>query len=487
MGAFRFKIRRPQIRLFDTTGLTAEVIQGLNMGILGVTMCMVFTTVTTGAPWTGYLRLLGADELTMGIIAAIPVAASTLQILASYILEKWCARRALFLYFGLFSRLSWVVIGLIPYIIPMDAQALRLMALMVLLALSSGSGAFINVGFYSLMGDLVPLRIRGRYFSARQAVSLLMGILTGLFISLLMDSNEGFFGYTLVLIIAGIFGTLDICCFFFMKWPQMQRPKGKGEGFFTMLRGVLTDKGYMRVVGYFVLWFFSVNIMGPFTNVYFLEQVQMSYTEITVINQIIPNIATVLVIGWWGRQMDGYGNQPVMQTVGLYCMLLPITYIFTGPRIFWIMPVANVLSGMAWPASDLGQQNIYLAKAPAHNRSMYVAVFFAATQLLGTALSNFVGGVLLSGPMTQMEQWGWRWLGFDMGRYDFLFILSGLLRMGCVLLLLPRLREPEDTPAIVMVRDLSRGFAQRTARYRHALWASRKRKQYRRRHMKEEE
>jgi MFS family permease len=105
---------------------------------------------------------------------------------------------------------------------------------------------------------------------------------------------------------------------------------------------------------------------------------------------------------------------------------------------------------------------------------------------LGTALSNFVGGVLLSGPMAQMEQWHWRWLGFDMGRYDYLFILSTLLRMVCVLLLLPRLREPEDTPATAMVRELSRGFAQRAQRYRHALWASRKRNQNRRRHRKEE-
>ena len=31
------------------------------------------------------------------------------------------------------------------------------------------------------MGDLVPLRIRGRYFSARQAVSLLAGMVLGIF------------------------------------------------------------------------------------------------------------------------------------------------------------------------------------------------------------------------------------------------------------------------------------------------------------------
>ncbi len=483
----RFKFRRPHIQLYDTTGLSAEVHKSLNTAILAVTFSMVFTNITTGAAWTGFQRLLGADSLTLGIISAIPVAASTMQIFASYILEKLRARRTLLLVFGLLSRACWILIGLIPYLIPMEKESLRLVALMVLLGVSAAGASFLNVTFYSLMGDLVPMRIRGRYFSARQAVSLLAGILTGLFVSWLMDAVSGFIGYTIVLVIAGCFGCVDICCFFKVHFPPMQKPEGRGESFGVMLKSVLRDKGYMKIVGYFTLWFFAVNISAPFTNVYFLEQVRMTFTEITVLNQIIPNITTVLIIGWWGRQMDRYGNQPIVQLAGLYCMLLPLTYIFTGPRSFLMLPFAHALSGMAWPASDLGQQNMYLAKAPSHNRSMYVAVFFASTQLLGTALSNYVGGVLMSGPLWNLEALGWSVAGFKLTRYSFIFILSGVLRIGCVLGLLPHLRDATDTPAPEVARAIFRQNANRIRALLVSIRIKRLRKQYRKENPHEEE
>jgi len=470
--------RRPKIRLYDTTGLSQDVQRGLNVGILAVTLCMVYSNVVTGAIWTGFQRMLGADAMTLGVIAAIPVAASALQIFASYILEKLQNRRFLFLFFGLVTRLSWLFIALIPVFVPVDRTSLRLLSLMVLLTVSATGGSFLNVSFYSLIGDLVPLRIRGRYFTTRHSVSLLAGILTGLFVSWLMDTADAGVAYTVVLAIASLFGTADICCWFFVKWPPMQKPEGNREGLMTMLRAVFSDRQYMRTVGYFTLWCFAVNIMGPFVNVYFLEQVGMTFTEITLLNQIIPNVTTVLVIAWWGRQMDHYGNQPIVQTAGLYCMLLPLTYVLTGPRSFLILPFAHALSGMAWPASDLGQQNMYLERAPQHNRSMYVAVFFACTQLFGTALSNFVGGLLMSGPMLALERLDISFLGFGMTRYSFMFAFSGLLRMGCVLLLLPHLRGETDTPAPQMVREIVGGWRGKIRHFRHAMRIKRVRNQY---------
>lgn len=475
----RFALVKPQIHLFDRTGLSQDVVRGLNLIILAVTLSMVFANITTGAIWTSYQRMLGATPLTLGIISAIPVAASTLQIFASYVLEKTRARRKLFLIFGLINRMAWIGIAVIPFIMPVESGDLRLYAMMAFLALSAGGGSFLNVTFYSLISDLVPLRIRGRYFSSRQAVSLLAGILAGLFVSWLMDTVKADIAYTIVLIIASIFGTADVCCFFFVKWPPMAKPKGKGEGFMTMLRAVVSDKKYMQIVGYFTLWLFAVNIMAPFTNVYLLEYVGMTFTEITLINQIIPNIATVFVIAWWGRQMDRFGNQPIVQTAGLYCMILPLAYVFMGPRAFFILPIANVFSGMAWPASDLGQQNMYLERAPQHNRSMYVAVFFACTQLLGTALSNFIGGVLMSGPLHVLEDLKLSLLGFSMTRYSYIFIISSILRMICVLLLLPHLRSETDTPAPEMVRKITGQWRRKWQLLWHGIRVKRIRTKYR--------
>jgi hypothetical protein len=110
---------------------------------------------------------------------------------------------------------------------------------------------------------------------------------------------------------------------------------------------------------------------------------------------------------------------------------------------------------------------------------MYVAVFFASTQLLGTALSNFVGGMLMDGPLIALEALKLKAVGYDMTRYDYLFLLSSLLRMGCVLALLPFLRAQTETPAHEMWRVLRQDFTQKHRMLRHRLWVKRIRAKYR--------
>ena len=478
-GKRRFHFRKPQLRLYDTTGLTRDVQYSLNTAIVAVMFSMVYSVITVGPTWTGFQRMLGADAFTLGALSAIPVTASALQIFASYLLERWRARRAFFLTFGIMNRACWLLIALIPVVIPGDKQSLRLTVLMVLLAVSAIGASFLNVSFYSLMGDIVPLRIRGRYFSARQAVSLVAGIIAGLSVSLIMDRSEGFTGYVIALSLASLFGIADICFFFKVKWPPMEKAKEPTKSLPGMIKNVFRDRGYMRIVSYFTLWFFSFNISAPFINVYFLEHVRMTFMEITVFNQIISNLATVLIIGWWGRQMDRFGNQPIVQTAGLFCMLQVVTYLFTGPRSFAILPFVHVLSGMAWPASDLGQQNMYLAKAPDQNRSMYVAVFFASTQLFGTALSNFAGGVLMNGPLIALERLRLRLFGFTMLRYHYIFIISSVLRIICVLGLLPHLRQETDTPAREMWKTIAKETYGRAQYVRKMMRVKRIRNKYR--------
>lgn len=447
------------IALFDSTGMTEELRRSLNMIIVAVLFGMVWANITTGAAWTGYLRALGADEFVLGLIAAIPVAASACQLLASYLLEHTGKRRELFLYIGILSRLLWIPIGLIPYVVPMDAVGLRMTLIMTLLAMTAASGAFINVGFFSLVGDLVPMRIRGRYFGTRSAASLVASVLAGLLVSFLMDRVSGYIGYTIIFILAGIAGALDIVCFFRVSWPKMHKDPGMQKGPLAMIREVFQNKPFRKLVLTFTFWSFAVNISAPFFNVYMLEQIGMSYTEITLLNQVLPNVVAVFVMSWWGRRMDEYGNKPVMQLTGIHYMLAPLFWLFTGPRSFLILPIVNTLSGLMAPPFDLGTQNTYLGQAPERNRSMYVAVFFASTQLLGSALSNAVGGYLVQNVLPHLEVLNISLLGFRQTRYHFIFLISALLRVIMILGFLPRLAADADSKSMrTLIADIYLGL-----------------------------
>src|SRR5688572_14168332 len=74
----------------------------------------VWVTAISGAPFSLFARDLGASELQIGILAALPFLASLVSMPASAITERTGARKSIFLG-GLFAqRLLWFPIALIP-------------------------------------------------------------------------------------------------------------------------------------------------------------------------------------------------------------------------------------------------------------------------------------------------------------------------------------------------------------------------------------
>lgn len=448
-----------QIQLYDSTGLDPERKKGMDFAIYAVMMGMLSTIITTGAAWTGFLRdVIKADDFQLGIIAAVPVAVNTLQVLISYIMEKKKNRRFLFLFFGILGRSLWVLIGLIPYFVPISAGGLRVWAVIVLVAFISSGNCFVNLAFQSLMSDLIPIRIRGRYFSSRQRMSLIVGVLSGLLVSWIMD-HTGMAGYTIVLIIAGISGVADLACYFFFNWPPMENHQSPGESthLFKMVKGVFTNRSYVLLILFYTCWHFSVNLSAPFFNVYMLEYLNMSYTRITLFNQITSNLVTVLFVSRWGRLIDQHGNKPIMQIAGVACIFIPIIWLFVTPSNTWLIVVQSIVNGFFWPSMDLGQQNLSLNLSGEKNRTMYLAVFFACINLVGVALGNSVGGFLVQVPYTALEGVGLQFFGTTLTKYHYVFITSTLMRLVTIFVILPLVKEEETGGPGQVVNQLLSG------------------------------
>ena len=432
-----------RLELFDAHGMSDSLRRSLNQVILGVTIYMVCNVVVTGASWTGFQReVLKADDFQLGLIAAIPVAANILQIFISIYMERKRNRRFLFLFFGILGRALWIVIGLLPYFIPASAQTLRVLTVIALVGLISTGNCFVNLSFASLMGDLVPMRIRGAYFGTRQRVSLISSVIAGLIVSYIVDSM-GQVGYSIVLVVAGVAGCLDLCCFFRVDWPPMAEKSREelSQKPLRLIGEVFRDKTYMRFVWTFTLWAFVMNVPAPFFNVFMLEQLHMSYTTITLSNQIVSNLVTVAVVARWGKLLDRFGNRPIVLFSCSFVAFVPLLWIFMQPGMVWLAVVSNVLSGLFAPPYDLAQMNLYLGFSPQKNRSIYVAVFFIIFNLLGIALGNAVGGWLMRDVLSYADGAGFVLLGVTMDRYRCMFLMSAVLRVLVLVLVLPRLRE----------------------------------------------
>jgi MFS family permease len=433
---------RFRLRLFDDSGMPREQRNNLYWVIWSVTIGMLGTIVTTGPVWSAFQRqVLGANDFQLGLLAAIPVGTSVLQIFMSYIMEKRRNRRFMFLFFGILGRSFWILIALVPYVFPGFSIDLRIWLVTVFVVMVFIGNNFVGLSWGSLMGDLVPIRIRGSYFSVRQMISLASGVLIGLMVSVMID-RVGLAGYSIALVLAGIASVADLSCFFFVKWPPMSDNSERDRtSLLEMLKEVFRNRGFVKVVVFYSIWLFCANIAAPFWNVYMIEELKMSFTQMSLYTQIVSNVTTVLVISRWGRLIDRYGNKPILQMAAVLITISPLPWFFATPALTIFVLMSNVISGSSWPVNDVCQQNLYLSHSPRVHRSMYIAVFLACINLFGVATGNAVGGWLMQEPLAALAAKHYTFLGMTLTNTRYLFLLTIVLRIFVVFLILPRISE----------------------------------------------
>ena len=458
----RYKL--PRFELFDEHGLEAHTVKSLKLLILAVAFGIIHFNIIAGIAMAGYLRTLGVSDFVFGLLYAIGPVLSPIQLAASYILERTRMRKRMLLIAGLTQRLIWLPFGLVPFIIPMEQPVLRIWMVSLFLFISAFSGPFMNVSFFSLAADLVPERIRGRYFAVRMRISTLFGVLGGVLVAWILDSFSPFYSYTMVFTLAAIMGTVDIICFFGVKFPEMaQRPKD-GEQFTQMLGAVIKNKPYMRFIFFMTFWLFALNLSGPFILIHLREVVQLSNTLITVAVQILPNLCSIVIVSRWGRALDSHGNKSVMQVANGILCFAPFLWIFTTNNAVSVVLIMliGLMHGLLLPGFDLGANNIMMGSAPQVNRSMYIALYFTCTSIIGIGLGNATGGWLLDNVFSNFEAMDLSLLGVALTRYSFLFALTALIRCFIVYVALPRMvKEEKGTSAQDFMMDTARNIRRR--------------------------
>ena len=437
------KLRGPV--LFDETGLRAKHIQSLRIIIWAIAFGTVCFNVTGGIAMTGYLKSLGVSDFVFGLLFAASPAAGVVQILASFVLERSRKRKGILIAAGLAARMVWLPFGLVPFFVPLSAPMVRIWMVSLFLVISAVSNQFLSVSYNSLLADIIPLRIRGSYLGARGRVSTIVGIAGGFLTAWLLDLFPGFNGYALVFALAALFGTFDITLFFMVEFPAMPETKDK-ESIKVMLSEALRNKQFLGLAAFVTIWGFSLNLAVPFYLVYLRTVLVMSNTAITLIAQILPNICSVLILAHWGRALDKQGIKHVMLRTARWSGIAPLLWLVVspGPLSFVLVIIAYVSTGLLVPAMEISSQNAILSRSPERNRSMYIAIYFCVTTLVGNAFANAAGGWLLDNPLYSLETMGVSLFGVALNRYNYLFLLSFVLRGLCAWVLLPRMIRPDQ-------------------------------------------
>jgi len=373
-----------------------------------------------------FVLVLGATRAQIGLMSALSSLSAALLLLpgATLVERRGHRKRIVVLSGGGVSRLALLLLALVPLFFAGPT------AVCIAIALTILRSAFGNLGvpaWVSLTADIVPLSWRGRYFSSRNmamgAANILMTFLVGQLITLVGGTN----GYQLAMGLAFAIGMASTYSFARLEEPLASAPPEvkDRDSQWPLLQHLRAHPDFLIFCITAAVWNLSLNIAGPFFNLYLVENLRASAGIVGALS-VVTTLAALPGQRLFGTLVDRCGTRRVQLVTGLLIPLMPWAWALI--RSPWHVVPINLVAGFLWAGYELANFNFLLILTPEDRRPRYSAVY----QIVVTVA--LAGGAALGGIVAQ--RWG----------YTPVFVLSGIGRL-CAALLFARFVHQPASPS----------------------------------------
>lgn len=384
---------------------------------------------------SAFALILRATTPQIGLLASLPpLLGSFIQPVSAWLGRISGHRKTIVLTGASIQAMAWLPIVVLPLAFP--DQALPWLIFSVVLY---QCGAHLTTPQWgSMMGDIVPVRRRGRFFARRTKIMSLTTFLAltsgGLVLQGFSSSGRTLQGFVLLFGIALIARLVSV-----YHLSKMHDPRGQTANVVPPVKRHwwvrLQHSNFARFSVFFALTQFSVAIASPFFTVYMLRDLHFSYFAFMT-NTGMAILAQFLTLNQWGRISDVFGNRRILATTGMFIPLMPLLWTFSSN--YWYLLFAQVVSGLTWAGFSLSASNFLYDLVSREKRTTYLAIhnMLSNTGLFAGAMLGGYLAMVLPTRLTLLDysfDWGSALLG--------VFAISSLARAFMVFVLLPRIRE----------------------------------------------
>ncbi len=443
-----------------------EIRYGLRNVIRDGLTSQAMSTLTGGVFLVAFALKLGASNMVIGLLAAIPFLAQLIQIPSIYLIEKYRARRAICVYSSALSRMFWLPIAAIPFLFSIETG---LMVLIAALVLQSALGGIGGCCWNSWMRDLVPHDRLGSFFSKRMSLAAVLGSILSLAAGFYIDKWTNLFpehelyGYSALFFLGFLAGMLGVYFLSATPEPCMESIKKK-QKFTRLLLTPFKDVNFRNLIMALGPWSFAVNLAIPFFTVYMLKSLQMNMSLIIALT-VLSQITNLAFLSIWGKFSDRFSNKSVLTICGTMFMLCVLAWIFVipGQNMFTmsLLITIHIFTGISTAGVSLTAGNIGFKLAPKGQATAYLAAV-SLVNSISSGIAPVLGGVFADFFTERQLSWTLKWTSpeseiafqvFKLHSWSFFFFFAFLIGLYAIHRL-TLVKEPGEVEEKVVVYEV---------------------------------
>jgi MFS family permease len=410
----------PSLRAAIKDGVSYAVMMGCGESYLG--------------PFGIFLR---ASILQVGLLATLPqLFGAVMQWLAAVTMDRFRSRRKVIVAGAATQSITLIPMALLPFVFGSSTlSVLYLLALMIVYQGASGSTVPI---WNSLIGDLVPANVRGRFFGHRNRLtgmsSFVSLLLAGGILDLFDRTGKAEVGFLVVFSVAFLARLNSVRWLSKYEDPEFRITPDQVFTFRQFLRRS-PYSNFAKFVFFVGAINFGVSFSAPYFALYMLRDLRFSYVEFTVVSGV-ATITQFLTFRYWGELSDHFGNKKILNVCGWGVAVVPILWL-VSPHVLYLV-IIQVYSGFVWSGFGLASSNFIFDAVTPPKRARCVAY-----QGLVNGFFVFLGSVAggyAAGHLPQSFSLGF-WVWKPAFILPVIFLISGLIRLVAAGIFLPKFKE----------------------------------------------
>ncbi len=376
---------------------------------------------------------LGASNMVIGLLGALPWLASILTQIPGSELSQHYKRKTVYVIFCLIGRLCWIPLLAAPFF-----SEKPLLFIVIFYLIAKLGETIADPAFTSLLADVVPKTNFGDFTSKRYRLIAFFGmialVLGGLWLK--QFPKESPVGFAIMFAFGAI---LAIICTVIMS--RIKEPQYKDHQHHAVKEFFTIDGPMRTFVMFGVAFNFAFMIAAPFFAVYMLKNLEISY-EYFGIATGIATLSQVIFSHHMGKLTDKYGDKPIAIIGHFGTVLVPLLWLFVTKQTLWLIIPVQIFSGLVWSAADISRFNLLLGLADPRKRAMQVAEYniYCSIPLI---IAPLIGG------------WITENVTLILAGIPLLFVISSILRLISTLFLF-KIQEPrphKEYPLVYIFKE----------------------------------